>query len=61
MKIEGGMFMAAPLELFYSYAHKDERLRQKLETHLSNLQQQGLIFPWHDRNISARTGMRSTR
>ncbi len=53
--------MAAPLELFYSYAHKDERLRQKLETHLSNLQQQGLIFPWHDRNISARTGMRSTR
>src|SRR6266568_6822785 len=55
MKIEGGMLMAAPLEVFYSYAHKDERLRQKLETHLSTLQQQGLIMPWHDRNISAGT------
>ena len=47
--------MTAPLEVFYSYAHKDERLRQRLETHLSTLLQQGLIAPWHDRNISAGT------
>src|SRR5947209_17003930 len=55
MKIEGEMPMAAPLEVFYSYAHKDERLRQKLETHLSNLKQRGFISAWHDRNISAGT------
>jgi TIR domain/HEAT repeats/NACHT domain len=41
------------LELFYSYAHNDERWRKRLETHLSNLQRQGFITQWHDRNISA--------
>lgn len=43
------------LELFYSYAHADERWRQRLETHLSNLKRRGFIVAWHDRNISAGT------
>ena len=39
------------LRLFYSYSHKDETLRDELETHLKLLQRQGLIKPWHDRRI----------
>ncbi|MCG9890853.1 MAG: TIR domain-containing protein [Thermosynechococcaceae cyanobacterium MS004] len=40
------------LRLFYSYSHKDEALRDELETHLKLLQRQGLIEPWHDRKIA---------
>ena len=43
----------AAIELFYSYAHEDEALRNQLNIHLALLQQQGLIRPWHDREISA--------
>src|SRR5437879_3753438 len=43
------------INIFYSYAHEDERLRKKLETHLALLQQQGLITAWHDCEISAGT------
>ena len=39
------------LRLFYSYSHKDDLLREQLETHLKLLQRQGLIQPWHDRRI----------
>ncbi|MEM6451705.1 MAG: COR domain-containing protein, partial [Cyanobacteria bacterium P01_D01_bin.105] len=39
------------LKLFYSYSHKDEHLRNELETHLKILERQGLILPWHDRRI----------
>jgi hypothetical protein len=46
---------AAPISLFYSYSHKDEALRKKLETHLSLLQDQGVISGWHDRRIVAGT------
>jgi molecular chaperone DnaK len=42
-----------PLELFYSYSHKDERFREQLQTHLSLLKRQGLIDEWHDRMIGA--------
>jgi len=42
-----------PIKLFFSYAHKDETLRDELATHLSMLQNQGLIESWHDRNIDA--------
>ncbi len=45
----------AAIELFYSYAHEDETLRTQLNTHLALLQQQELIRPWHDRDISAGT------
>jgi hypothetical protein len=43
----------APLRVFYSYAHEDEPLRQKLDTHLKVLQRQGLIASWSDRQIGA--------
>jgi hypothetical protein len=39
--------------LFYSYAHEDEALRERLEVHLKLLQRQGIIQEWHDREISA--------
>src|SRR5215210_8071659 len=39
--------------LFYSYSHKDESLRNELETHLKILHRQNLIEPWHDRKIEA--------
>jgi hypothetical protein len=42
-----------PLEIFYSYAHEDEELRDKLEKHLSQLKRQGFISDWHDRDITA--------
>jgi tetratricopeptide (TPR) repeat protein len=42
-----------PLEVFYSYAHEDERLRDKLEDHLSILKNNGLITGWHARDIRA--------
>src|SRR5438105_2365182 len=41
------------LRLFYAYAHKDERLRDKLETALALLRRHGLIQEWHDRKIGA--------
>jgi TIR domain len=40
-------------ELFFSYSHKDEALRNELETHLSTLKRQGMITAWHDRRIGA--------
>jgi hypothetical protein len=44
---------ARPVTLFYSYSHKDEKLREKLEEHLSLLNRQGLLSGWHDRCITA--------
>lgn len=41
------------LRVFYSYSHRDEELRDELATHLSLLRRQGLILPWHDREITA--------
>jgi len=34
---------STPVEVFYSYAHKDEAFRNKLETHLGLLKRQGFI------------------
>jgi internalin A len=45
--------LMGPLSLFYSYSHKDEELRNQLETHLKLLQRQQVIAPWHDRMIDA--------
>jgi hypothetical protein len=39
--------------LFFSYSHKDEELRNELEVHLSMLKREGLIQAWHDRRIGA--------
>jgi len=41
------------IEVLYSYSHKDEKLRNKLETQLSLLKQQGHVTNWHDRKIGA--------
>lgn len=40
------------MEVFYSYAHKDEGLRDELDTHLALLKRQKLINGWFDREIS---------
>jgi TIR domain len=44
---------SAPIRLFYSYSHKDEALRDKLEESLAVLKRQGHISVWHDRRIGA--------
>ena len=46
---------ARPVEVFYSYAHEDRVLRQRLENHLKVLQRQGLIGQWTDRLIAPGT------
>ena len=43
----------APIEVFISFSHKDDDLREELVTHLSNLRRQGKISAWHDRAIEA--------
>src|SRR5205809_7623571 len=44
-----------PVTVFYSYAHADEGLLDRLAKHLSLLKHEGLIAEWHDRQISAGT------
>ncbi|MGA7936601.1 MAG: AAA-like domain-containing protein, partial [Kovacikia sp.] len=44
-----------PINVFFSYSHKDEKLRDKLATHLTMLQREQVIKSWHDRKISAGT------
>jgi internalin A len=39
------------VKVFYSYSHKDEKLRDELETHLTLMKRQGIIEYWHDRCI----------
>lgn len=41
------------INLFFSYAHEDEELRNELEVHLSMLKRSGLVRAWHDRRIPA--------
>ena len=45
--------MTGAVNVFFSYSHKDEALRNELEKHLSVLKRQGLISAWHDRKIGA--------
>lgn len=40
-----------PVHLFYSYCHKDEVHRERLETALARLRQEGLLETWYDHNI----------
>ena len=47
-KVEG-----RKIRLFYCYSHRDERLRNRLESHLAVLKRNGLIESWHDRKIGA--------
>lgn len=41
-----------PATIFYSYSHKDQDLRDKLEAHLAALRRSGLIREWHDRKVT---------
>ncbi|MBD2101716.1 CHASE2 domain-containing protein [Leptolyngbya sp. FACHB-261] len=47
--------LAEAVEVFFSYSHRDEELRDELAKHLSNLKRQGIITDWYDREISAGT------
>jgi predicted alpha/beta hydrolase family esterase len=42
-----------PIEVFFSFDRKDEKLREELEKHLSILKRQGVIMAWHNRKIGA--------
>ena len=44
-----------PLNVFISYSHKDEELKEELEVHLANLIRQNKINPWQDRALEAGT------
>jgi hypothetical protein len=41
-----------PMEIFFSYSHEDEKLRDRLDKHLSVLKAQGVSTHWHDRKIT---------
>jgi len=41
------------VEVFFSYSHKDEELRDELSKHLAMLKRQTVITAWHDRRIGA--------
>ena len=41
-----------PVDLFYSYAHEDESLRDELAGHLKIMERRGVIRPWHDRCLT---------
>ncbi len=43
------------IEVFFSYAHEDEDLRDELAKHLTMLKKRGVIKTWYDREISAGT------
>lgn len=38
-------------EIFFSYSHEDQKLRDKLEIHLASLKNQGVIVGWHNRKV----------
>jgi len=40
-----------PAKVFISYAHADETLRDRLGKHLTPMVREGLIEPWHDRQL----------
>src|ERR1700730_16828237 len=42
----------APLTVFISYAKQDKALCDQLKKHLSPLQREGFITPWHDGEIT---------
>lgn len=40
-----------PPTIFFSYSHRDRKLRDHLERHLSALKQQAIISSWHDGSV----------
>ena len=41
------------VDVFISYSHDDEDLRQELDKHLALLKREGKIHTWHDRLLTA--------
>jgi hypothetical protein len=41
------------IEVFFSYSHRDESMRDELEKHLALLKRAKVIASWHDRRIAA--------
>jgi formylglycine-generating enzyme required for sulfatase activity len=44
---------ASIIELFFSYSHKDQGMRDEMDKYLSVLKRSNRIATWHDRQISA--------
>lgn len=44
-----------PVTVFFSYSHKDEKMRERLEAHLSILKKDKIIDSWYDRKITPGT------
>ena len=42
-----------PIKIFTSYAHKDEPMRQELDTHLAMIRRHEAVDIWNDREIDA--------
>lgn len=40
-----------PIQVFFSYSHQDEDLREALGVHLALLKRQNVIAMWHDRRV----------
>jgi internalin A len=40
------------VHVFYSYSHRDERFRERLEAELRSLHREGAIREWHDRMLT---------
>jgi hypothetical protein len=51
-RVRDATVRATRVSVFLSYAHRDERLREELDKHLSPLRRSALIDTWHDRKIS---------
>jgi hypothetical protein len=45
------MESGVPVNVFFSYSHRDENLKDELLKHLSILQRRRVIAAWHDREI----------
>jgi tetratricopeptide (TPR) repeat protein len=45
--------MGKAVRIFISYAHQDDYLRERLRVHLSQLERDGLVKAWDDREIPA--------
>jgi tetratricopeptide (TPR) repeat protein len=48
---DSAVAVAYPVEIFYSYSHKDEALRAQLHEHLASLRREGVAVYWDDRKI----------
>ena len=53
-------FTGRALKIFFSYSHRDEKLRDQLDAHLSGLKHMDLVHSWHDRKITAGSDFKET-